>query len=123
MQQEVAATRRGRAVEPDKGRVVCALTQARGLKALQRSSASCASFFVSWAAGSSHARAADCPDQSEVKSLEPLASAAALSGSSAPPARGNCGASGDIGPSSRIKRLMMLRAGRPVKRLDRKSVV
>ena len=52
-----------------------------------------------------------------MKSSDPAGSAAARSGASAPPASGKAGASGEIGPSSRITRLTMPRAGRPVKTL------
>ncbi|MOA46077.1 hypothetical protein D3C78_1685440 [compost metagenome] len=52
-----------------------------------------------------------------MKSVQPRASAAARKGVSAPPASGNAGARGDSGPVSRISRLTMPRAGRPVNRL------
>src|SRR6516162_9579175 len=60
---------------------------------------------------------AACPAHSGEKSPEPCASALARNGASAPAASGNSGATSDIGPTSRIRRLMMPRAGRPVMRL------
>src|SRR6266478_6431158 len=60
---------------------------------------------------------AACPAHIGEKSPDPCASALARSGASAPAASGNSGATSDIGPTSRIRRLMMPRAGRPVMRL------
>src|SRR5215468_5198561 len=60
---------------------------------------------------------AACPAHMGEKSPEPCASALARSGASAPAASGNSGATSDIGPTSRIRRLIMPRAGRPVMRL------
>src|SRR5262249_44116905 len=60
---------------------------------------------------------AACPAHMGEKSPEPCASALARNGASAPAASGNSGATSDIGPTSRIRRLMMPRAGRPVMRL------
>ena len=47
----------------------------------------------------------------------PAFSAAARNGVSAPAASGNCGGLSETGPTSRISRLTMPRAGRPVNRL------
>ena len=58
-----------------------------------------------------------CPDHSGVNSRLPAASAFARSGETAAAASGNAGASGFIGPTSRMRRLTMARAGRPVKTL------
>ena len=54
-----------------------------------------------------------------MKSTLPCFSAAAFSGASAVAAWGKAGASGDIGPTSRITRLTRPRAGRPVMTLVR----
>jgi hypothetical protein len=58
-----------------------------------------------------------CPAQCGEKSFFPWRSAFARSAAISVVANGNSGASGLIGPSSRIKRLTMPRAGRPVNRL------
>ena len=60
-------------------------------------------------------RLAACPLHSAEKSPRPAASAFAFSGARAPPAVGNAGARSDIGPTSRIARLRIPRAGLPVK--------
>jgi hypothetical protein len=57
---------------------------------------------------------AACPAHIGEKSPEPWASAFARSGASAPAASGKAGATFDIGPTSRMTRLTMDRAGRPV---------
>src|SRR5262249_30601910 len=82
-----------------------------------RSRASAASAWVNWPAGMSRPSDAACPAHIGEKSPEPCASALARSGASAPAASGNSGATSDIGPTSRIRRLMKPRAGRPVMRL------
>ena len=58
-----------------------------------------------------------CPAQSGEKSLLPRLSAFARNGARVALAKGKAGATAFIGPSSRIRRLTMLRAGRPLKRL------
>ena len=58
--------------------------------------------------------AAASPDQSSEKSPLPRFSIAARSGSTAPVASGNAGATALIGPCSRMKRVNSPRAGRPV---------
>ena len=52
-----------------------------------------------------------------MKSPDPAGSDLARNGANAPPASGNAGARSDIGPTSRTTRLMIPRAGRPVKTL------
>ena len=73
-----------------------------------------ASFLVSSPAGSSCAKCAACPDQSGTKSPEPFASDLDRRGATAPAANGNSGGTSDIGPTSRIMRFTIPRAGRPV---------
>ena len=68
------------------------------------------------AAGASRHPLAFCPHHSGEKSPLPAASARARSGAIADTASGNAGA-GPIGPISRMMRLTIPRAGRPVKRL------
>ena len=58
-----------------------------------------------------------CPAHKGEKSPFPRLSARARKGAGAAAASGNCGACAFIGPSSRIRRLTIPRAGRPVKRL------
>src|ERR1051326_1556330 len=58
-----------------------------------------------------------CPAHSGEKSLLPMLSALARSGAIAEPARGKTGALVLIGPSSRMRRVTMLRAGLPLKML------
>ena len=60
-----------------------------------------------------------CPAQSGLKSPEPCFSAAIRKGVMPAVASGNAGAFGLIGPSSRMTRLTMPRAGLPLKRLVR----
>ena len=79
-----------------------------------RASAPPASARVSSAAGISRPIRTACPAQRLVKSTLPSFSAAAFSGPSAVAACGNAGASGEIGPTSRMTRLATPRAGRPV---------
>src|ERR1043166_1677699 len=79
--------------------------------------ASAASALVTSPAGRSQPSATAWPHHSGEKSPEPEASALARRGASAPAASGNAGATSLTGPTSRIKRLMMPRAGRPVIRL------
>ena len=55
------------------------------------------------------------PDHNGEKSLEPCLSALVRNGAMADPANGNAGAARLIGPSSRMMRLTIPRAGRPVK--------
>src|SRR5262245_58983474 len=74
-----------------------------------------ASCLVRSAAGIALHPVAFSPDQSCEKSLAPLASATARSGCMVVAARGNGGATLLIGPISRMIRLTMPRAGRPVK--------
>src|SRR5580698_5784145 len=69
------------------------------------------------AAGSSRASRTACPDHRFVKSLEPAPSALARSDARAALASGKLGTADEIGPSSRISRLTIPRAGRPVKTL------
>src|SRR5262245_43507408 len=78
------------------------------------SNASAANCLVNSAAGSSRPRRADWPDHNGVKSADPAISDLARSGASAAAARGNFGATSDIGPTSRMKRFTIARAGRPV---------
>ena len=75
------------------------------------------SWRVSSAAPSGLQPLAFWPDHSGVKSVLPRASAAARSGAMAAAASGKAGTASRSGPSSRIKRLTMPRAGRPVNRL------
>src|SRR5947209_1061113 len=79
-----------------------------------RASASLASVRVNSAAGMSWPRRTACPAQTLEKSILPSFSAAAFKGASAVAACGKTGASDEIGPTSRIRRLAMPRAGRPV---------
>ena len=72
------------------------------------------SFFVSGPAGISLHKAAACPHHRGEKSLEAVISALARIGASASAARGKSGVKVLIGPKSRIRRLMMPRAGLPV---------
>src|SRR3954466_616486 len=97
----------------------CAATGAGSYpaSAFIRASADLARSRVSSAAGTSRPRAIACPAQRFVKSTLPCFSAAAFSGPSAVAAWGNGGASGEIGPASRIRRFWTPRAGRPVMNL------
>ena len=79
--------------------------------------AAAASSATSCAAGIARQPLTSCPAHSGEKSPRPACSAAARSGASALTAVGNAGARSLIGPSSRISRLTMPRAGRPVNRL------
>src|ERR1700682_6213581 len=81
---------------------------------LSRASAAPASARVSSAAGISRPIRTACPAQRLVKSTFPCFSAAAFKGPSAVAECGKAGASGEIGPTSRITRLATPRAGRPV---------
>ena len=81
---------------------------------LSRARAAPASARVSSVAGISRPIRTACPAQRLVKSTLPSFSAAAFNGPSAVAACGNAGASGEIGPTSRITRLATPRAGRPV---------
>src|ERR1700682_5055062 len=81
---------------------------------LKRASAEAANSRVSSAAGISRPSRRACPAQRLVKSTLPSFSAAAFNGPSAVAAWGNAGASGAIGPTSRITRFGTPRAGRPV---------
>src|SRR5215469_7188928 len=78
------------------------------------SNASAANSLVNSPAGSSRPRRADWPDHNGVKSVDPASSDFARSGASVAAARGNFGATSDIGPTSRMKRFTIARAGRPV---------
>ena len=69
------------------------------------------------AAGIGRQPVAFCPDHNGEKSPDPRRSAAARNGASAAVASGNAGAASQSGPSSRMTRLTMPRAGRPVKTL------
>src|ERR1700692_1167693 len=73
-----------------------------------------ASARVSSAAAWSRRSRTACPAQRLVKSTLPSFSAAAFSGARLVAAWGKAGASGEIGPTSRITRLATPRAGRPV---------
>ena len=57
------------------------------------------------------------PDHKGVKSLKPCASAAARKGATAAVASGNAGAAAFKGPNSRMRRLTMPRAGRPLNKV------
>jgi len=65
------------------------------------------------AAGTSLQPLAFCPDHRGEKSPKPLLSAAARNGAIAVEASGSSGAAALSGPSSRMIRFTMLRAGRP----------
>src|ERR1700722_16688832 len=77
-------------------------------------SASAANCLVKSAAGSSRPRRADWPDHNGVKSTDPAVSDFARGGATVAAASGNFGATSDIGPTSRMKRFTIARAGRPV---------
>lgn len=64
-----------------------------------------------------------CPAHNGEKSIEPFASAAARKGVIAVVANGNKGTWRLMAPISRMMRLTMLRAGRPVNRLVRQVCV
>ena len=81
----------------------------------QAASSPSASRVVKAPAGSSRPRRAAWPDQRGVKSSDPVASDFARSGARIAPATGKAGACPSIGPSSRAIRLIIARAGRPVK--------
>src|SRR5262249_61779260 len=86
----------------------------RSAAALTSLNASAASCLVSSAAGSPRLRLADWPDHNGVKSPDPASSDFARTGASVAAASGNLGAASDIGPTSRMKRFTIARAGRPV---------
>src|SRR5690554_1436989 len=73
--------------------------------------------FTNSPAGTSLQPAAFCPHHNGEKSPEPCASTAARNGAMALVANGKSGARADIGPSSRITRFTMPRAGPPENRL------
>src|SRR6202046_85360 len=81
---------------------------------LRFANASAANCLVNSVAESSRPRRAAWPDQNEVKSADPAISDFARRGASGAAASGNSGAASDIGPTSRMKRFTIARAGRPV---------
>src|SRR5215469_9174788 len=76
--------------------------------------ASAANCLVNSPAGSPRPRRAAWPDHNGVKSADPAISDFARSGVRVAAASGDFGARSDIGPTSRMKRFTIARAGRPV---------
>src|SRR5215471_4065543 len=81
---------------------------------LSFSNASAANCLVNSPAGSPRPRRAAWPDHNGVKSEDPACSDLARRGVRAAAASGNSGATSDIGPTSRMMRFTVARAGRPV---------